>query len=228
VYYSLVDMGRLARGDKILIHSAAGAVGQAAIMLAQHIGAEIFVTVGSDDKRNLLYERYGISKDHMFSSRTPAFYNGIKRLSGGHGVDVVLNSLSGEMFRQSCNLVAPFGRFVEIGRKDLMDDALMPMGFLLRNITFAYVDLTLIIEKNKPLARRLLKNIADLAAAGSIRPVALTVMPISEIETAFRQIQAGKHTGKIILSVEESQKVKVRRQIHMHVHYTQNFEELWS
>ena len=209
VYYSIVDMGRLSRGDKLLIHSGAGAVGQAAIMLAQHIGAEIFATVGSSSKADLLHERYGIPYDHIFSSRSTAFYSGIKRMTGGYGVDVVLNSLSGEMFRQSTNLVASFGRFVEIGRKDFLDDVLMPMGFLLKNIAFAYVDLNQILDENRPLSRRLLRDVAELAAAGSIRPVTLTVMPISDIETAFRQIQAGKHTGKIVLSVEEEQEVKV-------------------
>ncbi|KAL4762391.1 type I polyketide synthase [Aspergillus foveolatus] len=207
VYYGLVDKGSLSKGEKILIHSAAGAVGQAAIMLAQHLGAEVFATVGSEAKRDLLHTKYGVPHDHIFSSRTTAFYGGIMEYTGGYGVDVVLNSLSGEMFRESCNLMASFGRFVEIGRKDLMDDALMPMEFLLRNITFSYVDLTAIIEQRKPLARRLLHDIADLATSGSIRPVTLTTMPISDIETAFRQIQAGKHTGKIVLTVEENQEV---------------------
>ncbi|KAL4915858.1 hypothetical protein BDW62DRAFT_203310 [Aspergillus aurantiobrunneus] len=207
VYHSLVDKGSLSKGDKILIHSAAGAVGQASIMLAQHLGAEIFATVGSNTKRDLLHSRYGIPHDHIFSSRTTAFHGGIMEYTGGYGVDVVLNSLGGEMFRESCNLLASFGRFVEIGRKDLMDDALMPMEFLLRNITFSYVDLTAIIEQRKPLARRLLRDVADLASANSIKPVTLTTMPISDIETAFRQIQAGKHTGKIILTVEENQEV---------------------
>ncbi|KAL2825065.1 hypothetical protein BDW59DRAFT_162011 [Aspergillus cavernicola] len=208
VYYSLVDKGCLSKGDKFLIHSAAGAVGQASIMLAQHLGAEVFATVGSSSKRDLLHTRYGIPYDHIFSSRTTAFNGEIKQMTGGYGVDVILNSLGGEMFRESCNLVAPFGRFVEIGRKDLMDDALMPMEFLLRNITFAYVDLTAIIEQKKSLSRRLLRDVAHLAEAGFIRPVTLTTMPISDIETAFRQIQAGKHTGKIILTVEENQEVK--------------------
>ncbi|RDW67402.1 type I polyketide synthase [Aspergillus mulundensis] len=208
VHFGLVDKGALSKGDKILIHSAAGAVGQASIMLAQHLGAEVFATVGSDAKRDLLHTKYGVPHDHIFSSRTAAFYGGIMEYTGGYGVDVVLNSLSGEMFRESCNVLASFGRFVEIGRKDLMDDALMPMEFLLRNITFSYVDLTAIIEQRKPLARRLLRDVADLAAAGSIRPVTITTMPISDIETAFRQIQAGKHTGKIILTVEEDQQVK--------------------
>ncbi|XDG05071.1 hypothetical protein ABKA04_004686 [Annulohypoxylon sp. FPYF3050] len=208
VYYSLVDMGRLSAGDKVLIHSAAGAVGQAAIMLSQHLRAEVFVTVSSSSKRELLHKRYGIPRDHMFSSRTTEFYDCIKRMTAGRGVDVVLNSLSGEMFRYSTNILAPFGRFVEIGRKDLMDDVLMPMGFLLNNVTLAYVDLSLIIEQNKPLAKRLLADVESLMTKKSIRPVMLTTMPISDIETAFRLIQAGKHTGKIILRVEPKQQVK--------------------
>ncbi|KAK4105143.1 polyketide synthase 3 [Parathielavia hyrcaniae] len=208
VYYSLVDMGRLRRGDKILVHAGAGAVGQAAIILAQHLGADVFATVGSAAKRELLQERYGIPVDHIFSSRSTTFAEGIRRATGGYGVDVVLNSLGGEVFRESCNLVAPFGRFVEIGRKDLMEDALMPMEFLLRNVTFAYVDLAAIIVQNKPLAGRLLRSVVDLAAAGAIRPVTLTTMPIDQIEAAFRLVQAGKHIGKVVLTVGEDQRVK--------------------
>ena len=211
VYHSLVDKGKLSRGDTVLIHSAAGAVGQAAIILSQHLGAEVFVTVSSEVKREFLHETYGIPYSHMFSSRTTAFHNGIKRLTSDRGVDVVLNSLSGEMFRTSCNIVAPFGRFVEIGRKDLMDDALMPMSFLLRNITFSYVELSLVIDGRKELAGRILQDVVKLAASGAIRPVSIQSFPIDRIEEAFRLIQAGKHMGKIILSVEENQQVKVRQ-----------------
>lgn len=210
VYHSLVDKGQLSRGDTVLIHSAAGAVGQAAIILSQHLGAEVFVTVSSEAKRTFLHETYGVPYSHMFSSRTTEFYNGIKRLTSNRGVDVVLNSLSGEMFRTSCNLVAPFGRFVEIGRKDLMDDALMPMSFLLRNITFSYVELSLVIDGWKALAGRILGDVVKLAALGAIRPVSIQTYPMDKIEDAFRLIQAGKHMGKIILRVEEDQKVKVR------------------
>jgi len=209
VYYSLVDLGRLKRGDKVLIHSAAGAVGQAAIMLAQHLGAEVFATASSAAKRELLRNNYGIPPDHIFSSRTTAFSGAIRRLTSGYGVDVVLNSLGGELFRESCNLMAHFGRFIEIGRRDLMDDALMPMRFLLKNVTFAYVDLAAIIDRNKPLAGRILRSVIELAAAGHIRAVPLTIMPISEIESAFRLVQTGKHTGKVILKVEDGQHVKV-------------------
>lgn len=210
VYYSIIDMGKLKKGESILIHSAAGAVGQAAIMLAKHIGAEIFATVGSDGKKEFLIEKFGIPEDHFFSSRNTEFHDGIKKMTNGRGVDVVLNSLSGEIFRESCNVVAPFGRFVEIGRKDLMDDALMPMEFLLKNITFAYVDMALVIDKAKPLAQRVLHDVVELVSTGDIGPVSIMTMPISELESAFRLIQAGKHIGKVILTVEEEQKVKVK------------------
>jgi emericellamide synthase (highly reducing iterative type I polyketide synthase) len=125
------------------------------------------------------------------------------------GVDVILNSLSGDMFRESCNTIAPYGRFVEIGRKDFMENMLMPTKFLLKNITFAYVDLALLIEDNKPLVRRLLRDVINLMASGAVRPTSITTMPISDMEIAFRQIEAGKHIGKVILTVNDGQLAKV-------------------
>lgn len=208
-YYSLLYAGRLQKGESILIHSAAGAVGQAAIMLAHYIGAEVFVTCGNDAKAELLINEFGIAKDHVFSSRNTDFRDKIHTLTGGNGVDVVLNSLSGEMFRESCNSLAPFGRFVEIGRKDLMEDALMPMEYLLKNITFAYVDLAHVIVTRKPLAKKLLQEVMDLFSRGAVKPVKVTKYPISQIGDAFRLIQAGKHTGKVVLTVEPEQKVPV-------------------
>lgn len=212
VYYSLVYAARLKKGESILIHSAAGAVGQAAIMLARHLGADIFVTCGNDTKKELLVKEFGIAEDHVFSSRTTAFRNKIQSLTGGYGVDVVLNSLSGEMFRESCNSLAPFGRFVEIGRKDLMENALMPMEFLLNNITFSYVDLAHVIVTKKSLAQKLLHEVMDLFAARAVEPVKLTKFSISQIGEAFRLIQAGKHTGKVLLTVEPEQEVQVIEQ----------------
>lgn len=208
-YYSLVYAAQLKKGESILIHSAAGAVGQAAIMLAHHLGAEVFVTCGSDAKAELLVKEFGIAEDHIFSSRNTTFRDKLQSLTNGQGVDVVLNSLSGEMFRESCNSLAPFGRFVEIGRKDLMEDALMPMEFLLKNITFAYVDLAHVIVTRKSLAQELLHEVMDLFARGAVHPVRQTKFPISQIAEAFRLIQAGKHTGKVILTVEPEQKVQV-------------------
>jgi emericellamide synthase (highly reducing iterative type I polyketide synthase) len=209
VYYCLVTIARLQKGESILIHSAAGAVGQASIMLARHLGAEIFVTCGNEAKVELLNTEFNIPKDHIFSSRTTAFRDKIHAMTNGYGVDVVLNSLGGEMFRESCNTLAPHGRFVEIGRKDLMENALMPMEFLLNNITFAYVDFAHILATRTMLAHQLLGDVMKLFASGAVQHVRLMKYPISEMAAAFRLIQAGKHTGKVILTVSPEDKVQV-------------------
>lgn len=118
-YHGLVDAGRLAKGETILIHSAAGGVGQAAIMLAQHLQAEVFVTVSSDVKKDLVMSKYGIAEDHVFNSRDLTFVDGIMRMTGGRGVDVVLNSLAGEALRQTWHCLAWMGRFIEMGKRDI-------------------------------------------------------------------------------------------------------------
>lgn len=118
-YYALVTAGGLVEGETILIHAAAGGVGQAAIILAQHIGVEIFATVGSEDKKSLIMTQYGIPEDHIFSSRDTSFAKGVMRATSGKGVDVVLNSLAGEALRLSWHCLAKFGRFLEIGKADL-------------------------------------------------------------------------------------------------------------
>src|SRR2546430_307801 len=115
-YYSLVTIGHLEVGESVLIHAAAGGVGQAAIAIAQMVGAEIFVTVGSTEKKHLVMKEYGIPEDHIFSSRDLSFAKGIMRATSGKGVDVVLNSLAGEALRLSWYCLAKFGRFLEIGR----------------------------------------------------------------------------------------------------------------
>ncbi|KAF5676898.1 polyketide synthase [Fusarium heterosporum] len=209
VYYCLVTIARLQKGESILIHSAAGAVGQASIMLARHLGAEIFVTCGNEAKVELLNTEFHIPRDHIFSSRNTSFRDKIHTITKGRGVDVVLNSLGGEMFRESCNTLAAHGRFVEIGRKDLMENALMPMEFLLNNITFAYVDFAHILATKTMLASQLLGEVIKLFASGVVQHVRQIKYPISEMATAFRLIQAGKHTGKVILTVEQEVKVQV-------------------
>lgn len=209
VYYCLVTIARLQKRESILIHSAAGAVGQASIMLARHLGAEIFVTCGNAAKVELLNTEFNIPRDHIFSSRTTAFRDKIHAMTNGYGVDVVLNSLGGEMFRESCNTLAAHGRFVEIGRKDLMENALMPMEFLLKNITFACVDFAHILATKTWLASQLLGDVMKLFASKAVQHVQQIKYPISEMAAAFRLIQAGKHTGKVVLTVEPEVKVQV-------------------
>lgn len=116
-WYGLCDIARLQRGESVLIHAGAGGTGQAAIQVAKNIGAEIYVTVGSDEKRKLLMETYDVPEDHIFYSRNTSFAQGVMRMTGNKGVDVVLNSLSGEGLVASWECIAPVshGREVPVG-----------------------------------------------------------------------------------------------------------------
>ena len=115
------DVSRLQPGETVLIHSAAGGTGQAAIQIAQYIGAVVLATVGTESKAQFLTKQYGIPGDRISSSRDPtSFARGVKRVTSGKGVDVVFNSLSGEGLRESWECIAPYGRFVEIGKKDIL------------------------------------------------------------------------------------------------------------
>ena len=118
-YYALFDAARIKQGETILIHGAAGGVGQAAIVLAQYLGAEVFATVSSEQKKRLLMEHYNIAEDHIFNSRDDSFAKGVMRMTKEKGVDVVLNSLAGEALRKSWHCIARFGRFIEMGQKDI-------------------------------------------------------------------------------------------------------------
>jgi emericellamide synthase (highly reducing iterative type I polyketide synthase) len=213
-YHSLVNVARLKAGESILIHAAAGAVGQAAVILAQHLGAVVYATCGSKEKRALL-ESIGVPQTHIFTSRSPAFGPALRASIGNKGVNVILNSLAGELFRESLDCLASFGRFVEIGKKDFLDNSLMPTKFLLQNITFACVDLVQMMAEDKQLVYRLLNDVVELIASGELKNQ-VTIQPykLGEIEAAFRLISSGKHMGKVILTVDQDELVPVRTILH--------------
>lgn len=209
-YYGLVDQARIQKDEKVLIHAAAGGVGQAAVMLCQLYGAEVFITVGTKEKKEHMMKTYGIPEDHIFSSRNLTFADGIKRLTEGKGVDIVLNCLSGEALKASWSVIAPFGRFIEIGKKDIEDNTRLGMAPFIKNVTLASVDLTVIFRQRKALGARLLSEVMDLLRDGSIGQVSpITKFPFSKIEEAFRYMQAGKHMGKIVLIPNENDMVPV-------------------
>ncbi|KAG8159880.1 hypothetical protein KVR01_010517 [Diaporthe batatas] len=202
-YYALVTAGGLARGETILIHAAAGGVGQAAIILAQQIGAEVFATVGSDEKRQLVREQYGIAEDHIFSSRDTSFARGVVRATGGKGVDVVLNSLAGEALRASWHCLAKFGRFLEIGKADLFANTGLDMRPFLDNKSYIGVNLLDFENNPTPRAVKLWGEVAALIRGGSLRPVAPVLQfAMADVEKAFRFMQAGRHTGKVVVRVD--------------------------
>jgi len=224
-YYSLVTWARAQPGESILIHSGAGGVGQAAIQLSKILGLEIFTTTSSDEKVQLLMDLYDIPKSHIFSSRSLDFAQGVKRMTGNSGVDIVLNSLSGEALRKSWEVLAPFGRFIELGKKDIHStgnsaSGTLPMQQFANNVMFASVDLPS-LYKTRDRITDVLSAVVKLAAEGSITPPdPVQVFRGSEIQQAFRLMQTGKHTGKLVIEFADEDAVDVKK-----LRRTQVFDE---
>ena len=211
-YYSLMDVARLSKDESVLIHAAAGGVGQAAIQIAQTAGATIFATVGSDEKKNHLISEYGVPASNIFYSRDTSFAGKIMRCTAGKGVDVILNSLSGEALHASWSCLAAYGRFVEIGKKDLQNNAQLAMSKFARNCTFTAVDLGAIRADRPEMFNKIFQKVIDLSHKGKIHaPTPVNLYSFSELEPAFRLMQSGKHTGKIVLQVREDDEVMVSR-----------------
>jgi len=209
-YYSLFDLGRLEKDERVLIHAAAGGVGQASILLSQMVGAEIFVTVGSSAKKEFIMKEYSIPEDHIFYSRDTSFASAIRRATKGEGVDVVLNSLAGNALRETWDCLAHFGRFVEIGKRDITGNTRLEMAIFEHNATFASVDLTVVAAERPKLMKRLLADVFVLIQKGSIRLIKpITIFPISDVESAFRNLQSGKIMGKIVIVPSSEDQVKV-------------------
>ncbi|KAK4494800.1 hypothetical protein PRZ48_014156 [Zasmidium cellare] len=207
-YYALVTAGQLQKGETILIHAAAGGVGQAAIILAQHLGAEVFATVGSEEKKGLIMKQYDIPADHILSSRDASFAKGIMRATNDKGVDVVLNSLAGELLRLSWHCLAPFGRFLEIGKADLFANTGLDMKPFLENKSYIGVNLLNFENNPTPRAVKLWSDVAKLIGNGSLKPVQpVQQFTFAEVEKAFRYMQTGKHMGKVVLRVDKNDTV---------------------
>lgn len=200
-FYALVHIARVQPKQTVLIHAAAGGVGQAAIQIAKHHAAEIFATVGSPEKRKLIKDLYSIPEDHIFNSRDLSFAKGVLRMTNGRGVDCVLNSLSGEALQESWRCVAPFGTFVEIGLKDILSNSSLEMRPFIQDASFTFINLKHVMVGNPLLLTKIMNGAFDYVRQGVTRPVSpITVYPISEVENAFRLMQTGKHQGKIAIS----------------------------
>lgn len=210
VYHAFYDVANLKSGETVLIHSGTGGIGQAAIMLAKHIGAVIFVTAGSQEKRDFIHETYGIDHDHIFSSRDSSFVSGIMHRTQGKGVDVILNSLAGPLLQASWNCIARFGRFLEIGKRDIHSAKLLDMEPMRRAASFSAVDLVQIVKYRGHIVTKGLAEILHLMKQSVLQPVKpIRVFAVQQIEQAFRTMQMGKHMGKLVIKPNPGDLVKV-------------------
>ena len=204
-YYALCEVARIGLSDSILIHAASGGTGQAAIQIANNVGAEIFATVGSERKKKLLQDLYQIPADHIFYSRDTSFAQGVMRMTKARGVDVILNSSAGEKLAASWECIAPYGRFLEIGRKYVKSNRSLAMSPFLRNVSFSCIDLAAVAMDRPLLIQKCMRALRSLIVDGHIHPAQpLHTFGISEVEKAFRLLQSGESSGKIVVEVEKT------------------------
>lgn len=201
--YCLLDAGRLGRGMSVLIHSAAGGVGIAAVQLAKMVGAQIYCTVSNEEKINYLNTHYGIPREHIFYSRDATFLPDIMRATNGRGVDVVFNSLSGDLLHASWKCVAEFGTFVEIGRRDMIGRGKLALEQFESNRTFVGFDLTLFVAKRTHLLQSLMQRAVEYYKLGHIKPVCAKRFSATHISEPFRHLQKAEHIGKFVVTMPD-------------------------
>ena len=205
---ALFQTARLRKGETVLIHAAAGAVGQACVVLAQNVGAHVYVTAGTEAKRSLLHEQFGIPKERIFSSRTPKFRDEILSATGNKGIDVIVNSLGGELMTETWALAAPFGRFVEIGKKDAFQNNSLPMRPFNRNVTYTGIDLRDLYQYRRDDIKDVFTEVVTLLQRGNIQPIhPVDVTPVSQFASALRKLKSRDHMGKMVITLGKNDTV---------------------
>lgn len=194
-YYALCTVARLQRGERVLIHSATGGVGLSAIAIARWVGAEIFATAGTPEKRAML-ATLGI--DGAMDSRSSRFADEILERTGGEGIDVVLNTLSGDGAARSLDLLRFFGRFLQVGKADIAEGTLLNLAPFAKGLTYAAIDLSLFMREPGRLAG-LLREVMEHIRQGHFAPVPTTPFPIDRIGDALTLMSRYQHTGKLVL-----------------------------
>ena len=201
-YYALVRLAHLSAGERILIHSGSGGVGLAAVQIAKWMGAEVFVTAGSEEKRAFLQ---GLGIEHVMDSRTLQFGAEVRSRTGNRGVDVVLNSLTGPAIAEGIRSLAPHGRFVEIGKLDIWQNTEIGLRPFLRNLSFFALDLGSFFEARRGELDSMMREILQLMQTGALRPLPVTAYPISKAKDAFHLMASAKHIGKVVLRMKDSE-----------------------
>lgn len=199
-WYALVKLGRLEKGERVLIHAATGGVGLAAIQITRHFGAEVLATAGSEEKREYL-RKLGIEK--VYNSRSLDFYEQILADTGGEGVDVVLNSLTGEAMYRSMQLLKKYGRFLEIGKKDVYGNSRLGMEAFANSVSYHMIDLEMLAADKPALVGEMLTEIMALFDKGELSPLPKTVFPLADLKNAFAFMSKSQHIGKIIIDIRE-------------------------
>ena len=195
-YYALIHLARLRKGQSVLIHSALGGVGQAAIALAKYAGAEIYATAGSESRREQLL-KLGVKA--AFDSHSFDWYGDLMKTTGGEGVDVVLNSLAGHHIELCLRALRAGGWHCEIGKVDVYADNKLGMRVFRKNLRFAAIEVDRLMADDPLLARELSQTCLDLLERGVLPPLPVSVFPYADYARALRLMTTGQHQGKIVL-----------------------------
>ncbi|KAB2573735.1 Lovastatin diketide synthase mokB [Lasiodiplodia theobromae] len=211
-YHAVNTLAGLRQGEKVLVHCAAGDVGQAAVMMAKLVRAEVFATVASGQEREVVGRVYGIPRDHILSRSDSSFAPAIMELTDGKGVDVILNSLTGQLLHETWSCIAPLGRFVEIGKQDFEQNNSLQMSAFTRAISFFAVDSIMLSELRGDVVSHALTAVVDGFQKGGMTPIApITTFPMSKLETALRTMQAANRLGKLVVVPLANDLVKARK-----------------
>lgn len=201
VYYALKHLARVEPGEKVLIHGAAGGVGIAALQIAQWLGAEIYATVGSEEKRDFL-RLMGIER--LYDSRSLTFAEEILEDTQGEGVDVVLNSLAGEAINQNLRALRPFGRFLELGKRDFYENTHIGLRPFRNNLSYFGIDSDQLMKVQPALTQRLFGEMMALFNDGTLSPLPFTSFNHSQVIDAFRYMQQARQIGKVVVTYEQT------------------------
>lgn len=200
-WHALKKVAQLRAGECILVHAGAGGVGMAAIQIAHYLGAEVIASAGSATKRALL-KTLGVK--HVIDSRRGDFAEAVMELTGRRGVDVVLNALAAEAIPMGLSCLAEFGRFIEIGKRDIYQNSRLPLWSLRRNASFHVVAMDAVFSGDEALTQEMLDALAELVEKRTLTPLPFRSFSASRIDAAFRLMASGKHIGKVVVSFAEA------------------------
>ena len=219
-YYSVYTLARVCPGDKVLIHEAAEARGQAIFELCRMVGAEVFATVETPEQKTFI-QQLGIPEHQILYNHNRSFAKSVMRMTGGYGVDVIFNSLAGEALRLTWNCIAPHGRFIELGGHDLGINARLEMANFAKNTSFTAFDLMYLIETRREAANKVWSDVMALIREKAIKgPSKVRVYPISDLKEALQAIQSGAPVGKVVVAFEPEDTIKVRWNYHLLLNQT--------
>lgn len=206
-WHAMVTLGNLRAGEWVLIHGGAGGVGLAAIQIARHLGLRVIATAGSGVKRSFLRAE-GV--EHVLDSRSLDFADEVRALTDGRGVDAVLNALAGAAMERSLACLAPFGRFLELGKQDFYGNTAIGMRPLKENISYHGIDVDQVMAARPDLAARVFAEMMAAFASGALRPLPYRAFASGEAVAAFRLMQKSGHVGKVLVTPPAPEAVQVQ------------------